>query len=132
MIPFPSGTRALPNATQVADRWHPMENASRAFLEAVRTSMRQIRSVMGTTTVDVALLTAAERIQYEGYLRREGCDRADERCSRRLGCRRPRCRTRRRSRRLPERRTGGRMLASGRPIFTGLQARRVETISFWC
>src|SRR5215203_1737632 len=36
--------RALPDAAQVADRWHLMENASRAFLEAVRVSMRQIRS----------------------------------------------------------------------------------------
>lgn len=34
---------ALPKATQVADRWHLMENASGAFLDAVRTSMRQIR-----------------------------------------------------------------------------------------
>ena len=62
---------ALPEATQVADCWHLMENASRAFLDAVRTSMRQIRSAMGAVTIDVALLTAAARIQYEGYLRRE-------------------------------------------------------------
>ena len=33
--------RALPDAAQVADRWHLMENASRAFLDAVRVSMRQ-------------------------------------------------------------------------------------------
>ena len=48
-----------------------MENASRAFLDAVRTSMRQIRGVLGATTVDPKLLTAAERIQHQGYLRRE-------------------------------------------------------------
>ena len=48
-----------------------MENASRAFLDAVRTSMRQIRAAMGTATVDPSLLTVAERLQYEGYLRRE-------------------------------------------------------------
>ena len=53
---------ALPEATQVADRWHLMENASRAFLDAVRRSMQQIRSAVGAATVDVALLTAAERI----------------------------------------------------------------------
>ena len=29
--------KALPEATQVADRWHLMENASRAFLDAVAT-----------------------------------------------------------------------------------------------
>src|SRR4029078_6991173 len=34
--------KALPEATQVADRWHLMENASRAFLDAVRKSMRKI------------------------------------------------------------------------------------------
>lgn len=67
---------ALPEAAQVADRRHLMENASRAFLDAVRRSMRQIRSVIGAATVDVALLTAAERIQYEGYLCREEADAA--------------------------------------------------------
>jgi transposase len=32
--------RAVPQAVQVADRWHLMENASAAFLDAVRKSMR--------------------------------------------------------------------------------------------
>ncbi|MCW2318886.1 transposase, partial [Rhodoblastus acidophilus] len=54
-----------------ADRWHLMENASHAFLDAVRKSMRQIRSAIGAATIDPALLTHAERLQYEGYLRRE-------------------------------------------------------------
>ena len=66
-----AAAKALPDATQVADRWHLMENASRAFLDAVRKSMRQIRSVVGAATINPKLLTAAERIQYEGYLRRE-------------------------------------------------------------
>ena len=44
-------TRALPQATQVADRWHLMENASRAFLDAVRKTMRQIRAAIGATTI---------------------------------------------------------------------------------
>src|ERR1700742_604037 len=48
-----------------------MENASRAFLDAIRKSMRQIRSAIGATTIDLKLLTAAEHLQYEGYLRRE-------------------------------------------------------------
>ena len=63
--------RAAPNAIQVADRWHLMENASAAFLDAVRKSMRPIRAAIGAATVDPALLTAAERLQDEGYLRRE-------------------------------------------------------------
>jgi len=62
---------ALPRAVQVADRWHLMENASHAFLDAVRKSMRQIRRVIGAATIDPALLTSAEKLQYEGYLRRE-------------------------------------------------------------
>lgn len=63
--------RALPQAVQVADRWHLMENASRAFLDAVRKSMRQIRGAIGATVINPALLTAAEKLQYDGYLRRE-------------------------------------------------------------
>lgn len=38
--------------------------------------MRQIRSAIGAATVDPTLLTAAEHIQYEGYLRREGANAA--------------------------------------------------------
>ena len=63
--------RALPHAIQVADRWHLMENASSAFLDAVRKSMHQIRAAMGAAAFDPSLLTFAETLQYEGYLRRE-------------------------------------------------------------
>ncbi len=63
--------RALPNAIQVADRWHLMENASAAFLDAVKKSMKPMRIALGATVVDPKLLTSAERLQYEGYLRRE-------------------------------------------------------------
>ena len=48
-----------------------MENASAAFLDAVRKSMRPIRAAIGATVINPELLTAAERLQYEGYLRRE-------------------------------------------------------------
>ncbi len=61
----------LPHAIQVADRWHLMENASAAFLDAVRKSMRSIRTAIGATTINPDLLTSAEKLQYEGYLRRE-------------------------------------------------------------
>ena len=65
-----AAARALPNAVQVADRWHLMENASAAFLEAVRHSMRDIRTAMGATTINPELLTCAEKLRYQGYLRR--------------------------------------------------------------
>ena len=66
-----AASRGAPQAVQVADRWHLMENASAAFLEAVRRSMRPIRTALGTAVIDPALLTHAERLQHEGYLRRE-------------------------------------------------------------
>lgn len=63
--------RARPDVLQVADRWHLMENASAAFLDAVRRVMAAIRRTTGTAVIDPALLTRAERIQHDGYLRRE-------------------------------------------------------------
>ncbi|WP_279596808.1 ISL3 family transposase [Methylobacterium sp. J-001] len=69
-------TRALPKAIQVADRWHLMENASAAFLNAVRKSMSAIRIAVGAATVDPERLTCAERLQYDGYLRREATGEA--------------------------------------------------------
>lgn len=64
-------TKALPDAIQVADRWHLMENASAAFLDAVKRTMKAIRSALGATVIDPKLLTSAERLQYQGYLCRE-------------------------------------------------------------
>ena len=66
-----AATRALPRAVQVADRWHLMANASDAFLSAARACMPEIKAVLNATTVDPALLTAAERLRYAGYRRRE-------------------------------------------------------------
>lgn len=66
-----AAAKTLPHAVQVADRWHLMENASSAFLDAVRKSMRSIRAAIGATTVNPHLLTCAEKLQYDGYLRRE-------------------------------------------------------------
>ncbi|MGH1574301.1 ISL3 family transposase [Methylobacterium sp. P31] len=65
-----AATRALPKAIQVADRWHLMENASAAFLDAVRKSMAAIRIAVGAATIDPDRLTCSERLQYEGYRRR--------------------------------------------------------------
>jgi len=71
-----AAAKALPRAIQVADRWHLMENASAAFLDAVRKSMRSIRTAIGATKIDPNLLTCAEKLQYEGYLRREEANAA--------------------------------------------------------
>src|ERR1700736_170475 len=60
-----AAAKALPYDTQGAERWHLMENGSHAFLDAVRKSMRQVRAAVGAATINPALLTAAERIQYE-------------------------------------------------------------------
>jgi hypothetical protein len=42
-----AASKALPGAIQIADRWHLMENASATFLDAVRKSIRSIRSALG-------------------------------------------------------------------------------------
>jgi transposase len=70
----PAATRACPGATQVADRWHLIENASAALLDAVRRSMRRIRAAFGAATVAPALLTAAGRRQHDGFLCREAAN----------------------------------------------------------
>ncbi|WP_172332801.1 ISL3 family transposase [Mangrovicoccus sp. HB161399] len=68
-------SRALPDAIQVADRWHLLENASEAFLLAVKRSMPAIRKAVGGRTVDPKMLTAVEKLQYEGFLRRQQTNR---------------------------------------------------------
>lgn len=47
-----AAAKTLPDAVQVADRWHLMENASRAFLDSARKSMRQIHKTLGATRVN--------------------------------------------------------------------------------
>ncbi len=63
--------RALPDAVQVADRWHLLVNASAAFLAAVQRNMPAIRKAIGVEILDPRLLTAAERLQFEGFQRRQ-------------------------------------------------------------
>jgi hypothetical protein len=53
-----------------------MENASQAFLDAVRKSMRAIRQALQVGELDPELLTCAERLQYEGFKRRQDADEA--------------------------------------------------------
>jgi transposase len=65
-----AASMATPDAEQVADRWHLMENASAAFLEAVRKSMPTVRRALGSAPIDPAVLTVAERLQFAAYERR--------------------------------------------------------------
>ncbi len=46
-----AASKGAPQAVQVADRWHLMENVSAAFLEAVRRRMKAIRQVLGSTVI---------------------------------------------------------------------------------
>jgi transposase len=66
-----AATDRRPEAVQVADRWHLMENASAAFLNAVRRSMHAIRKAVGVGVVDPASLSAAERRQPAGWVLRQ-------------------------------------------------------------
>ena len=66
--------KALPEAIQVADRSHLMENASHAFLDAVRKSVR-IRAAIGATTINPALLIAAEMALSYGVSEAAGISR---------------------------------------------------------
>jgi transposase len=66
-----AATNGRPNAVQVADRRHLMENASAAFLAAVQHSMQGARAATGSDVVDPTALSCAELRQHAGCLRRE-------------------------------------------------------------
>ncbi|MEZ0135673.1 MULTISPECIES: ISL3 family transposase [Novosphingobium] len=71
-----AASEAAPQARQVADRWHLFENASAAFLAAVRSEMLCLRRALAPTgPVDPATLTRAERIQWDGAQLREALNR---------------------------------------------------------
>ena len=61
-----AATEAAPQARQVADRWHLFENASAAFLAAVRSELPRLRKALSPERpVDPETLSKAERIQWE-------------------------------------------------------------------
>lgn len=70
-----AAVEVAPQAQQVADRWHLFENASAAFLSVVRTELPRLRKALSPNTpVDPAILSKAERIQWEAAAAREVVD----------------------------------------------------------
>ncbi|WP_079730977.1 MULTISPECIES: ISL3 family transposase [Novosphingobium] len=71
-----AATEAAPQARQVADRWHLFENASAAFLAAVRSEMPCLRRALAPSgPIDPETLTRAERLQWDGAQVREALNR---------------------------------------------------------
>jgi transposase len=66
-----AASKGAPQAIQVADRWHLVENASGAFLDVVRQHIRAIREVLASTAIDPSILTKAEHRQWDGFQRRQ-------------------------------------------------------------
>jgi len=67
-----AAAEAAPQARQVADRWHLFENASAAFLPAVRSELPRLRKALSPETpVDPETWSKAERIQREAAATRE-------------------------------------------------------------
>jgi len=67
-----AAAEAAPQARQVADRWHLFENASAAFLAAVRSELPRLRKALSPETpVDPETWSKAERIQREAAATRE-------------------------------------------------------------
>ena len=63
--------KGAPRAVQVADRWHLLENATAAFGEAVKRQMRHLRRAVTSGDIDPDALTAAEKLQWIGWQRRD-------------------------------------------------------------
>ena len=67
-----AASAAAPQARQVADRRHLFENASAAFLSAVRSELPRLRKALSPETpVDPVTLSKAERIGWEAAVTRE-------------------------------------------------------------
>jgi transposase len=68
-------TAGAPQALQIADRWHLLENATTAFLDIVRRHMGAIRRAVAHGDIDPTTLSAAQRQQWAGWKHREKANR---------------------------------------------------------
>ncbi len=66
-----AAVKGAPQALQVADRWHLLENASAAFLDIIRRHIRQLRRAISSGDIDPDMLSKAEKVQWTGWQRRE-------------------------------------------------------------
>ena len=63
--------KGAPQALQISDRWHLLENASAAFLEGVKRHMGHLRRAVTNGDIDPDALSAAEKLQWTGWQRRD-------------------------------------------------------------
>lgn len=63
--------KGAPKALKVADRWHLLENATAAFVEAVKRRMGDLRRAIAGDGVDPEALSAAEKKQWAGWQHRD-------------------------------------------------------------
>ena len=64
-------TKGAPQAVQIADRWHLLENANAAFLDVIRRHMRHLRRAVTSSEIDTKRLSAVEKRQWKGWLKRD-------------------------------------------------------------
>ena len=63
--------KGAPQALQISDRWHLLENATAAFVEGVKRHMGDLRRAIVGGDIDPAALSAAEKLQWAGWQRRD-------------------------------------------------------------
>ena len=66
-----AATKGAPDALQIADRWHLLENTSAAFLDIIRRHMRHLRRAVTSGNIDPKRLSAVEKRQWKGWLKRD-------------------------------------------------------------
>lgn len=66
-----AATQGAPQAVQITDRWHLLENASAAFLDIIRHHMRHLRRAVTSGEIDPKRLSAVEKRQWKGWLKRD-------------------------------------------------------------